>query len=260
MDITTPLTEDNAPRLWQQWAGTHAPQWAHVPVFYQASTSSSNTMALHALGQGLQQAINIAGLQTAGQGQRGSTWVSPAGNIYVSILWPSQQALSGQLSLELALQLVALPWLHQPQPLAIKWPNDLVDAAGRKVGGILVLPHGDHVIVGVGLNTAVAPILHSTKYLSNSLADIYNLPSHPSMVFSLCAAIIAVLRQQTYAADLPARFAPYHYLLGKHCTLQHNQQAISGICQGVQANGALQLLTPSGTQLCYTGPIVINPP
>ncbi|NEP16783.1 MAG: biotin--[acetyl-CoA-carboxylase] ligase [Leptolyngbya sp. SIO4C1] len=99
----------------------------------------------------------IALTQTAGRGQRGKTWLSTAGGLYLSLLlepdWPL--AALPQLTLcsawGIASQLNALSI-----PAQIKWPNDLV-VAGRKLGGILTETRLSqaaitHAVIGVGLN------------------------------------------------------------------------------------------------------------
>ena len=107
-----------------------------------------------------------AGAQTAGRGRRGRSFVSPPGNLYMSILLrpDCRASLGAQLSFAAALAVgeAALPLLPDGVHLAYKWPNDvLVD--GRKISGILLESHAtsearlDWLVVGIGINVATYP-------------------------------------------------------------------------------------------------------
>ena len=99
--------------------------------------------------------------QTAGVGQRGSTWVSAPGmNLTFSlVLKPTFLDAAAQFKLTQTLSLgVAdfLDGLSLPQQVAIKWPNDIY-VGDRKICGILVsnrIMHNrlSHSICGMGMN------------------------------------------------------------------------------------------------------------
>jgi BirA family transcriptional regulator, biotin operon repressor / biotin---[acetyl-CoA-carboxylase] ligase len=119
--------------------------------------------------------------QTAGRGRRGRPWVSPPGNLYVSLIvrpngcTPAQAAQLGfvaALGLGDAILELAGPALRLP--LRYKWPNDLL-VGGRKVAGILLESETsggdgvDFVVIGVGVNLASAP--QETEFPATSLAE-----------------------------------------------------------------------------------------
>jgi BirA family biotin operon repressor/biotin-[acetyl-CoA-carboxylase] ligase len=104
----------------------------------------------------------LAATQTAGRGSRGRGWLSPAGNLNLSVLLrpdasvpPGLYALLAGVALHEALSAYAAG-------LMLKWPNDLL-LGGAKLGGILIdasfaaagVP--DWVVIGIGANLAVAP-------------------------------------------------------------------------------------------------------
>src|SRR5476651_2257276 len=79
--------------------------------------------------------------QSAGRGRRGNAWVSPAGNLYATLLLTEPSALetAPQLSFVAALALHDAIATCAPQLgplLKVKWPNDLL-LGGAKVAGIL---------------------------------------------------------------------------------------------------------------------------
>jgi BirA family transcriptional regulator, biotin operon repressor / biotin---[acetyl-CoA-carboxylase] ligase len=54
--------------------------------------------------------------------------------------------------------------------LTLKWPNDLM-FQGAKVAGILMEFHGKFMLIGIGINVAVAPLITDGGSPSGSLAD-----------------------------------------------------------------------------------------
>ncbi len=103
--------------------------------------------------------VVVAEVQTAGRGRFGRTWVSPEGNLWVSILLrPSLDSLrwlSVLAGIAAARAIASAAGLE----VTLKWPND-VRIRGRKVGGVLVensLSGSEvrHAIIGIGINVAL---------------------------------------------------------------------------------------------------------
>lgn len=104
--------------------------------------------------------------QRAGRGRRGRQWQSPAGNLYFSaILRPAAPpAVAAQLSLVAAVAMAdtLVNLLPDGTRVEQKWPNDVL-VEGKKIAGILLESSGtaadrvDWVVIGCGLNIAVAP-------------------------------------------------------------------------------------------------------
>ena len=104
--------------------------------------------------------------QTAGRGRRGRVWLSPPGNLYLSLVLRPYGAppRAAQLSFVAAVGLGdALAALGGPAlRLRYKWPNDLL-ANDRKLAGILLESENaandrvDFVVVGIGVNIVFAP-------------------------------------------------------------------------------------------------------
>jgi BirA family transcriptional regulator, biotin operon repressor / biotin---[acetyl-CoA-carboxylase] ligase len=115
--------------------------------------------------------------QTAGRGRRGRQWVSPPGNLYLSLIARPDGAapMAAQLGFVAALGLgEALLDLAGPAlPLAYKWPNDLL-VGGRKLAGILLESETrgeavDFVVIGIGVNLASRPA--GAEFPATSLTD-----------------------------------------------------------------------------------------
>ena len=107
-----------------------------------------------------------ASSQTAGRGQYGRVWQSPAGNIYAALRLPKIPPFSGTaaacaVSAVLAEILAAEGW-----DVRIKWPNDLAvcrDGIWCKTGGILLEERGDLLAAGIGINLTAAPAAHELR-------------------------------------------------------------------------------------------------
>jgi BirA family biotin operon repressor/biotin-[acetyl-CoA-carboxylase] ligase len=114
--------------------------------------------------------VVIAGEQTAGRGRVGRTWVSPPGNLYMSMLLRLDLPVArmAELSFVAALAVADAVDGFLPGRASLKWPNDvLVD--GAKIAGILVEQADGCAIVGIGVNVAHSPA--GTAYPVRSLAQ-----------------------------------------------------------------------------------------
>jgi len=106
--------------------------------------------------------VVIAGIQTAGRGRIGRTWLSPEGSLAMSvILKPSLDKLS-QLVMLASLAVVRAVKNVAGLETQIKWPNDVL-IKGKKVCGILIeneVKGGkvNFAIIGIGININFDPL------------------------------------------------------------------------------------------------------
>ncbi|HEY1433017.1 MAG TPA: biotin--[acetyl-CoA-carboxylase] ligase [Stellaceae bacterium] len=116
--------------------------------------------------------------QTAGRGRRGHIWISPRGNLYLSlILRPDcPAARAGQLGFVAALAMGEALRALAPkiQRLAYKWPNDVL-LNGRKIAGVLLesetvaSEQPGFVVIGVGVNLSASP--RGTEFPATSMRE-----------------------------------------------------------------------------------------
>ncbi|WP_320008185.1 biotin--[acetyl-CoA-carboxylase] ligase [Maridesulfovibrio sp.] len=102
--------------------------------------------------------------QNTGRGQVRREWISPPGNLYGTVKWPSlPEAKPGEVRPvwnRILPLIVGYLTCNALRDLGIdaqlKWPNDiLID--GRKAGGILIEERSNVTMVGIGLNLVYAP-------------------------------------------------------------------------------------------------------
>ena len=154
-----------------------------------------------------------AGVQTAGRGRQGRTWIAPPGTALLLSLVVREIDPLLPLRAGLAVADVAGPAAR------VKWPNDvLVD--GRKVAGILIegRPQEGWAVVGIGLNAALdvadlPPELRDTagtlgrspNELEPTLAEL--LGALERRLAEPAAAVVAALRDRDALAGRPVTWA-----------------------------------------------------
>ena len=231
----------------------------------------------------------LADRQTAGRGRGSNQWWSANGALTFSLVvdaglvglatsrFPLVSLSAGLatarvLSTELeCLRSSAVdPQTHQhlgsassgesgPSDVGLKWPND-VHLRGRKVCGILVetAPQRSGVlVVGVGLNinnsfqTAPAPLRTtgiSLREVSGRLHDPTELLISLLNEFERDLRLLAANR-----LDLVSCWQQYCLLRGRTVQLECGKQQFSGVCQGIDDDGALVLQRGEDVQRFFAG-------
>jgi BirA family biotin operon repressor/biotin-[acetyl-CoA-carboxylase] ligase len=108
--------------------------------------------------------IVVADRQTRGQGRLGRAWISPPGNLYVTIVLRPESGNTRALAMIAPLATCEAMEETADVRACIKWPNDIL-IEGRKVAGVLIdvrlgLDAVDYALVGIGVNVALDPSDH----------------------------------------------------------------------------------------------------
>lgn len=198
----------------------------------------------------------IAGEQLEGRGSRGRWWHSPPGGLWLSLLFrPSAAAGVEVTSIRVGLATAEALDPFAPQPLHLKWPNDLM-LAGRKLGGVLCEArwHGDAlgwIVVGMGINVRNR-IPEELGSVATSLAD--ERPDISPEI--LVEPVLSVLRRldlsasQLSPAEL-AHFARRDWLRGREVS-----DPVAGTVAGLREDGALLVRSPDGADVSLrSGPV-----
>jgi BirA family biotin operon repressor/biotin-[acetyl-CoA-carboxylase] ligase len=196
-------------------------------VYYPVLTSTMDAARQLAL-QGVEAGtVVIAGEQTAGKGRLKRGWISPAGNIALSII------LNPDIpGLPYLIMIASLAVVHSIETVThlkpqIKWPNDiLID--GKKVAGILIENEvkGNRAIcsiVGIGINID----LNVTAYPEIS-ATAASLKSKTGWEFRI-KIIRSLLREfEKLYLQLPDSRSIFQAWCSRLVTLGKKVRAISG--------------------------------
>jgi BirA family biotin operon repressor/biotin-[acetyl-CoA-carboxylase] ligase len=214
--------------------------------------------------------VLVATRQSAGRGRRGRPWLAwPGASLTFSVLWrfaPDAPAPAG-LSLAVGLALArALEKLGIPA-VTLKWPNDVL-VHGAKLAGILmeVLPERGKAltaIIGIGLNLALpadAVIPNQEGDVTDLARELGELPTRETLLAAILSEIHPVLttygdtgfdllrnawQQRNVFANLPIR-------------ISGESSDLTGICLGVDEEGALLVRTDESTHRVYAGDVSLR--
>ena len=147
-------------------------------VCYDA-VGSTNDEARHLARDGAAEGTVVwAKEQTAGRGRLGHRWISPPGNLYVSLIlrpdFPPRRAAQLGFVAALAIGNALGALLPRLDGISYKWPNDVL-VKSRKIAGILLESETTKpdrlgfLIIGAGINLASSP--SPTEYPATSLRE-----------------------------------------------------------------------------------------
>jgi len=221
------------------------------------SIDSTNTEALRHARNGAEEGLCIVSRQqTAGRGRHGRVWESPSGaGLYLSlVLRPKIEpeflpliTLTTGVAVHDTLTEVGL----KPD---IKWPNDVL-INERKISGILAemceSGSGVAVVVGIGIN------LTSKNFPPELAATATSIEDELKRGVAISELEISLLKYLQYfygvlresggpVAILTEWKRRSTYADGKSVRVSLENSSITGITDGLEANGALRVRTDTG--------------
>ncbi len=214
----------------------------------------------------------VAERQTAGRGRRGRDWISPAGNLYASLLLrpgqPAAEALQLSFVAAVAVAEAAAACLPPSADVRCKWPNDvLVD--GRKVAGLLLESEADDrgglawLIVGVGVNIVSFPPLDDTAYPATSLRAAGAAGIDAEGVLSAFGAAFLTWHRRWQEEGFPRVRAAWRQRaagLGEVITVRLENETVSGTFLDIDVDGALRLgQAAHGVRRITAGDVFLTP-
>jgi BirA family transcriptional regulator, biotin operon repressor / biotin---[acetyl-CoA-carboxylase] ligase len=240
-------------------------------VLVQSITDSTNSQLMQKVADGTIKTpgyVIVAEAQTAGRGRRGRVWYSPFGSsLYFSMYWRLEQGVQAAMGLSLIVAMALSRLLEREYQLAptVKWPND-VYIDGKKLAGILVELAGQadaacDVIIGIGLNVQLPQQSHS--YIDQSYTDLCSSIELPidrnKLIVNLQTELITMLRKfsEQGFADFAAEFNRRDHFHMQPVKLSGSTDC-SGICLGVDKQGALLIKTASGSQTFFGGELSLR--
>ena len=143
----------------------------------------------------LEGTVVVAESQTLGRGRFGRNWVSPRGNIYLSVVFRPTMENLPFLSLLAGVATVQTIGKITGLQARIKWPNDVM-VGGLKAAGILVesvIEGNDlcYAVLGIGLNVGLDPTQsEETAGLATSLESAVGRPVSREDVLRVARRVI----------------------------------------------------------------------
>ncbi len=200
----------------------------------------------------------LARQQTAGRGRQGRVWVSPPGNLHLSIVLRPEVELRRvpEIGFVAALAVAAtVDALLGRAAATLKWPNDvMIDA--NKLAGLLLELAGAAVILGIGANIAHAPA--DLPYPVVALAQLGCPATAAEVAQALLPRLENGLAEWQRGGFEPVRQAwlARGPLPGAALQARQGTAMVSGRFVGLDPGGALLMDTANGRQRLVAGEIV----
>jgi BirA family biotin operon repressor/biotin-[acetyl-CoA-carboxylase] ligase len=227
-------------------------------IVHRIETGSTNSLAMELAQQGAAEGTAvIAEAQAAGKGRRGRSWVSPQGNLYLSVvLRPAVPVYKAPLiTLMGAVAVASAIRKHLGVPAAIKWPNDIL-IRGKKVSGLLTEMSAEpdrirHIVLGVGVNVNMdlSMLPPDIRSRSTTLAAAAGRSVDRA---GLLKALLAELDHWYRCflkkeADVLTAWQELNETLGKRVAVSGAGVSLEGQAVGVDVEGRLILRLDDGT-------------
>jgi BirA family biotin operon repressor/biotin-[acetyl-CoA-carboxylase] ligase len=223
-------------------------------VYYYPSVTSTNSTARKLAQEGeTEGSVVIAETQSAGKGRLARTWLTPKGNLAVSIiLKPTLEQLS-QIIMVTSLSIVRAIKNTCGINAQIKWPNDVL-INGKKVCGILVesevkKKEVNYAIIGIGINVNFDPSsFPDIALLATSLS--YETGKQVSLV-ELCSAVFIEMEELYLKIKTGIRihddWQKHMETIGRQIQVKSGSTVEKGIAESVTETGSLLLRRQDGS-------------
>lgn len=203
----------------------------------------------------------VADSQSTGKGRNTNSWYSPSGGVYMSanfygLIVESSLTLFVGTCIHKAI-LDSFPYLKDD--LFIKWPNDIY-LENLKICGVLSHHQAQHRYhsIGIGLNTNIDDFPKDLQDRATSLLNclFFQIDNKKLIgkIFDLFSTDFPLFAENGLDYEY---FNKYSFLSSKQITLDTDFAQYSGVCRGINKNGALLIQLPSKmVQPFYAGSVV----
>jgi len=238
-----------------------------LPCEVLEATDSTNSEAERRLARGDDVPFAVlAQRQTAGRGRLGRQWQSDShGNLYLSLAFRPFLPINQLGPFTVWMGLAVCEQLESTYGIrpSLKWPNDLLDAGGRKLAGMLTEARVDadsvrDLVFGLGLNLA-GPNKKWSAELQRKAGSLQSLTAEKLDISQVAAQIIAAL-EKAWEQFSEKKFLPnfrrlalrYDGLKGSTVRVILRDKPINGLAEGIEDDGSLKLRQPSGKVIRVT--------
>jgi BirA family biotin operon repressor/biotin-[acetyl-CoA-carboxylase] ligase len=224
------------------------------------TVDSTNTFAMELGEKGAPHGtVVVADRQARGRGRLGREWVSPKGNIFVSILLRPGGAPADAALLTLTAAVACARALRKAPGLKveIKWPNDLI-VSDRKVGGILteMKCRGSRIVfavvgIGINVNSQAADFSPELSMTATSLRTETGKRVLKRGLISRILNEIALGYDELTSGGkqrILDEWKRYAHTLGKCVRVSSVGGAVEGVAEAIDDEGRLILRLPSGSR------------
>jgi BirA family transcriptional regulator, biotin operon repressor / biotin---[acetyl-CoA-carboxylase] ligase len=211
------------------------------------SVGSTNDEALRLAREGAAHGTVVhADEQTAGRGRLSRRWLSPPGNVYLSVVLrpnlPAARAVEIGFVAALAVADAVDALLPRQLRSTLKWPNDVLVRDG-KIAGILADQADGALILGIGLNVLQAPggMSHQVSTIVGC-GGLATVDGARDRLLTSLATWFDIWQQDGFAPIRAAWLARAHPI-GSSLNVRLGEQFVAGTFAGIDDDGTLLLDT-----------------
>ncbi len=222
-----------------------------------SKVASTNTLAMEMASNGAPEGtVVIAETQTGGKGRLGRTWISPKGNLYLSVVLRPDIPIhkAPLITLMGAVAVVSAVGKQCGLEAGIKWPNDIL-ISNKKVGGLLTEMSAEqdrirHIVLGIGVDVNME--------LENLPADMRahttTLSTETGEKIDRTAFLQQLLREldrwyKVFLAneqDVLREWKSFNMTVGNRVTVSGAGDRLEGLAQGIDSEGRLVIRLDDG--------------
>jgi BirA family biotin operon repressor/biotin-[acetyl-CoA-carboxylase] ligase len=222
-------------------------------IYHPTLTSTMEVARAEAKRGAAEGTIVVADEQTAGRGRLQRAWLSPRGNIALSVILRPTLACLPSLTM-----LASLAVAHSIEAVTVlkpqlKWPNDVL-INGKKVCGILIesnvrADRVDYAVIGIGINVNLRPddypeILPIATSLSHELKkEVSRLILLRHLLVEIEKLYLAISAGQSIFEEWRDNLVT----IGKRVRVKSGDAVQEGIAESVTPDGSLLLRHSDGT-------------
>lgn len=189
--------------------------------------------------------------QDAGHGRRGSQWRHLENALAFSFtLEPNQTLTLTPLEIGCFLAKYFSPYL------LLKWPNDLINTKGEKVGGIICQLVEGTIVAGVGINLYVTEEERREFNFPYPVGGIFEEKQEWQSDFAStlpCEIYKSLLTKRMDEKIIQEEFKKYCFHLDQQVTITDHQNSSQGKFIGISTFGEALLETEGAIQKVLTG-------
>ncbi|MEE6075913.1 bifunctional biotin--[acetyl-CoA-carboxylase] ligase/biotin operon repressor BirA [Avibacterium paragallinarum] len=240
---------------------------APYPVLVKPVIHSTNQFLLEQIEQLKKGQLCLAEYQYAGRGRRGRQWLSPfAGQVIMSLYWTLDRQINLEgLSLVVGMAIADTLRKAGAWGVKLKWPNDVL-LNGRKLAGILVeianRPNNLHnLVIGLGINLSLPKQHNNIDQPWAELVEVLPDFDRNKLIVSLSQNLIARLQQfEQVGIDEKFRqeWLEMDAYFGEKVNILSENHKITGIEQGIDERGYIQLMTEEGMRYFNGGEVSLR--
>jgi len=229
-------------------------------IYYPRLTSTMEVAKREAARRGAAEGtVIVADEQTAGKGRLKRIWLSPRGNIALSVILYPDVAYLPSLIMIASLAVVHCIEAVTGLKSQIKWPNDVL-INNKKVAGILIESEVkgkmvDYAIIGIGVNVNLRlsdfPEIQST---ATSLSDeLGREVSRLDVIRQLLVEIERLYLTLQTGGSIYEEWRDSLVTLGRRVRVKLGKTIYEGVAESVTTDGSLLLRNSDGSLTRVTG-------